>query len=467
MTPHSASFWPGGGRLRNALDNRETSDFNRRIVLEAIRRNDRMARADISRLTGLTPPAVGRIVARLIEEGFVVEAGRRKAEAGQPPKALALNPDAAFTVGLHLDYEGITGVLVDLAGRPRAQRTLSRDDPSPEQALADLIAMHDDLVAEAGITAGDLLGIGLVSVGPIDMASGSVQRPPYLPAWESVPLRRELSAATGLPVLLDNNATAAAVGEWWYGAAGGYDDFLYGYLGHGIGGGLFLGGRIHRGALSNAGELGHVIVAPDGPACACGSVGCLEAVASLYALKRDLGAAVAATDRLDAAVNDGDPALTAWLDKAAEYLARAVTSATNLLDLEAFVLGGRPSARVLRHLADGVRGRLHTMTMRGRLAPPAVVLGRTGPDIAALGAATLPVYGAFAPADALGERWPATRRPGARAVEAVMGVTRPGAAGCARRGGGPAQAGARHENRPSPSHNGRPGHQQERGEETS
>jgi len=406
--------------VRNALDNRETSDFNRRIVLEAIRRNDRMARADISRLTGLSPPAVGRIVTRLIEDGFVVEAGRRKAEAGQPPKALALNPDAAFTVGLHLDYGGIAGVLVDLAGRPRARRTIARDDPSPEQALSDLAAIHGALLDAADVEAEDLLGIGLVSVGPIDVESGSVKRPPYLPAWESVPLRHELAAATGLPVFLDNNGTAAAIGEWWYGAAGAYDDFVYAYLGHGIGGGVFLDGRIHRGALSNAGELGHVVVAPDGPACACGSVGCLEAVASLFALKRDLGAGAGETARLDAAVRDGDAAVMAWLDAAACHLAQAVTSATNLLDLQAFVLGGRPSARVLRYLAEGVRRRLHTMTMRGRLAPPAVVLGRTGPDIAALGAATLPVYGAFAPADAIGGRRTVRSRAGVPALEAVM-----------------------------------------------
>ena len=108
-----------------------------------------------------------------------------------------------------------------------------------------LIALNEELVRRAGIERYRILGIGLVTMGPIDIERGLVLQPPHMAGWDAVPLRDLLAAGTGLPVFFDNNATAAAIGEWWYGLAGRFRELLYIYLGHGIGGGIFLAPALH------------------------------------------------------------------------------------------------------------------------------------------------------------------------------------------------------------------------------
>ena len=379
---------------------RNTRDFNRRLVLQAIRVNERIARADIARLTGLTAPAVSNIVSDLITDGFVQEIGRATGRAGQPAIELSINADGACTVGLHLDHDGCTGVMVDLSGRVLAVQERPMPAPSPETALAALSGLFHALVAETGVPASRLLGIGLVTFGPIDSAYGVVRRPPLTSGWDAVPLRRQLSNAVGYPVYFDNNATAAASAEHWYGIGRTYRDFLYVSFGHGLGGGVFADGQLHRGAARNAGELGHVIVEPDGLPCGCGAHGCLETRASLFALKRDLGEEWADMDKLAAAVVEGEPQVMAWLDGAAGWLAQAVVSAANLLDTQAVIFGGRPPEPVLQVVAQRTEAHARSRFLRGDATGPRFLVGQSGARVPALGAAILPIYDAFALASA-------------------------------------------------------------------
>lgn len=366
-------------------------------MLSTIRIHEPVSRAEISRLTGLTAPAVGRLVQQLIARGFVSELGRRSKGVGQPPVALGINRSAAHAVGLHLDHNVITGVLTDLGGAKQSTAKRSIDRPSHAEGLELLVDVYRELVAAADVNPATILGIGLVSVGPLDISHGRVLRAPYFPGWSDIPLRDELARALDQTVFFDNNATAAAVGEHFFGSAVNERDFLYVYLGFGVGGGIFADGRVHRGASLNAGEFGHVIVEPGGLPCSCGSRGCLETVASGLSLQRAFGPRGCDADFVQGMLQSGDAGFRAWLDRASAGLSYAVMSAHNLLDVDAVVIGGSLPGVVTDPLLGAVRSSVHTLAIRGRTKGPDVRSGALGEDAAALGAATLPMYEDFIP----------------------------------------------------------------------
>lgn len=402
--------------MTKGINARHARGFNRRLVLSTVRSEEPVSRAEISRLTGLAAPTVGRIVQQLIEEGLVSELGRLSRGIGQPPIALGIHRRAAHTVGLHLDHDVITGVVLDLGGAVAARAKRRIDHPSPEQGLRLLADTYHQLAREAGDDAGRLLGVGLVSVGPLDVRRGRVLRAPYFADWSDVPLRDELAGIVGQDVTFDNNATAAAIGEHFFGAAQDVRDFLYVYLGYGIGGGIFADGHVHRGASLNAGEFGHMIVEPGGLTCSCGSRGCLETVASGYALRRDLGPGADDPGRVDCRLREGEPEITAWVDRAAGALSHAVVGAHNLLDVDTVVLGGNLPGEVMRRLHACAAEAVTLSATRSRRRSPRVELGELGEDAAALGAATLPMYEAFVPVPAH------VRRRGPAATPAGEGV---------------------------------------------
>lgn len=198
----------------------------------------------------------------------------------------------------------------------------------------------EQLLADAGVERADVAAIGVSAPGPIDRERGVLIEPPNLPGWHTVPLVALLESALGGPVVLENDANAAALAEWRFGAGRGYTDVVYLTMSTGIGGGLILGGRLHRGAGGAAGEIGHIPLQSDGPRCACGMRGCFEALAGGSAWQKRLRETTPATSRVAslaggvanvtpkevvAAVREGDAfargELDRWLDVVAQGLA--------------------------------------------------------------------------------------------------------------------------------------------------
>ncbi|HEX7003718.1 MAG TPA: ROK family transcriptional regulator [Trueperaceae bacterium] len=365
-------------------------DANRAAVLERIRLRAPVTRAEIARDTGLTPAAVSNIVGGLIAEGWVVETGRRPLERGQPPVELDLAASAVYSVGLHLDRDLISAVLVDLKGSVVHSVGQEIAPPDPEEALELLRTNYGRLLAGSNVSEDKILGAGVVTVGPLDLERGTVRGPPNFPGWHDVPLRDLLAGALGLPVILENNATAAAIGEHWYGAGRHHSNFLYVYIGLGVGGGLFFNNRVYRGSGLNAGEFGHLPLRLQE-----GTVP-LESRTSILALRRELGEGQAQPEAIAAGLARRDPALVAWFERAAGYLAEAVAGVDNLLDLDAIVFGGRHSREVLEYLVARVADLTAPLRMPNRPSYAMIKAGRAGDDTAALGAAALPLYDAFA-----------------------------------------------------------------------
>ncbi|WPB96354.1 ROK family transcriptional regulator [Streptomyces malaysiensis] len=402
---------------------------NAALVLRLLRDagEDGVSRLELAGRTGLTPQAVSKITARLRAEGLAAEAGQRASTGGKPPTALRLVPGARHAIGLHLDRDELTAVLVDLAGTPVAARTAPFDfGAAADEAMAAATAEVRALLADAGAggtesggaagggageaggaaggvaggpaggvtgglagggngsavdggtggaadagTAGSvgggtggaagggtggadtagtggaaggaagtggragggagdpdstgttgtagpaggggLLGVGVAAPGPLDHGSGVLHRVTGFPQWDGFPLRDALAERLALPVVLDKDTNAAALG---LATAGTTESAAYLHLGTGLGAGLVLGGDVYRGARTDAGEFGHQVIQLDGPPCGCGNHGCLEALCL---------AAVARGDRKDAA----------------RLLGIGAANLVRLLDIDRVLLGGR------------------------------------------------------------------------------------------------------------------------------
>lgn len=323
---------------------------NAALVLDLLRvAGERgISRLELAERTELTPQAVSKITARLRAEGLATEAGHRASTGGKPRTVLRLVPEAGHAVGLHLDRDELTVVLVDLAGTVVASRRAPLDFGAPAGEVVAAAAREVGVVlggprgagpggaADAGPgnpapTAPDgtgsvshavprvdppatVLGLGVAVPGPLDHRGGVLHRVTGFPQWDGFPLRDALAARTGLPVVVDKDTNAAALGLAL--RADGPGDFAYLHLGTGLGAGLVLGGAVHRGARTGAGEFGHQTVLLDGPLCSCGGRGCIEALCL-------------------AAVSGGDAA------EAARVLGTGAANLVGLLDIDRVVLGGR------------------------------------------------------------------------------------------------------------------------------
>jgi predicted NBD/HSP70 family sugar kinase len=354
-----------------------------------------VTRSEIAHTTGLTRATVTHGVGELIDSGVVEELGRRSTDRGQPPIELRIRPRTAYTIGVHHGHRVINVVLSDLDGTVLERDAFACEPAGPTGTVEALADGVQSALRTLGDKRDHLLGVGLATFGPLDLRDGTVSPPIYGAEWQHQPLRRMLAEAIGVPVWLDNDAVAAAIGEFWYGAARAYDDFLMVFLGYGLGGGLFLGGRVHRGAGFNAAEIGHMIVDADGAPWFHGPPGSLESEVSLLRLERDLGSPPPLGQHL---AGSDDPRVLAWLDRAGRRLAQATASADHLLDLEAVVFGGLVDVTTLEVLVERVRRHVRRFGIDARPQQAELVVGTTGPFSSALGAAMLPIYDAFLPA---------------------------------------------------------------------
>ncbi len=378
------------------MANIQAKSASEALVLEAIRRYAPVTRSELARYTGFTPATVTNVVAAMIDAGYVEEGGRRPQGRGQPPIELRIRPGATFTLGAHVEHRDLGVVLVDSDGTVVDQAGERVPPLRPDETVQRVEALCRAILARNGVPMARVLGAGLATFGPIDFAYGTVSPLIYDDEWQNVPIRDWLSQRLGLPVYLDNNATASAIGEYWYGTDRDLGDFLHVFLGFGVGGGLFFGGRVHRGTSFNAGEVGHVITDRQGPSWFQGPPGSLESFVSLLAFERDFGEGALA--ELEARFGDADPDVLAWLDAAARRLAQVAVSADHLLDLGAVVVGGLYPQQILSHMVDTARPIIEALTMRSRPHRAVLRVATAGPFAAALGAAMLPIYDVFLPA---------------------------------------------------------------------
>lgn len=327
--------------------------YNDAVILGLARGGEPLTRMDLAERGGLTPQAVSKIVARLINAGVLEAVGTRNVGVGKPRNLLRLVPAAAF--GVHVERDELRVVLVDLAGTV-VDRLVTPLPPgfSP----LELVSVLADAVADMR-PAERLLGVGVGIVGPLDHRTGVVHDATGLPGWHDVPLRDLVTSRLGVPVHVDKDTNAAVVAEAWHRGP----DFRHAaviFAGTGLGAGLLLDGRVHRGARSGAGEFGHTTIQLAGPVCVCGRHGCVEVLHNQ-------------------ALTSGD------LTQAINVLGTATVDLVRLLDLDHIVLSGRSVLAAPDQYLTGIRaGFPHSDRL-----PVEVSLTVHGPDLVATGAAML------------------------------------------------------------------------------
>ena len=257
--------------------------------------------------------------------------------------------------GIDIGGTKIAIALANLDGEILAKRRLPTPNENGPFALLEIVSQT--LAEMIGENNSALTAIGVGSPGPLDIEHGLIMSPSNLRDWDRVPIVEVLSKKFGVPVMLDNDANAAALGEFSFGAGRGFKNIFYVTVSTGIGGGVIIDGNVHHGVSTGAGEIGHTIVDPDGVPCNCGSVGCLETVSSGTHLVRlmkerlesseptvirDLiadGAELSTLILLEA-VRRADPVAIEIWDRACRYLAISIANAISLIAPEVVVIGG-------------------------------------------------------------------------------------------------------------------------------
>lgn len=378
-----------------------TKDHNSRLVLRTIYDYGEISRANLARLTQLTRTTVSDVVAELIERGLVQEIGHGPTAVGRTPILLGVVDDSRQVVAVNVANEDIHGALVNLRGSIRHRSTLRLPSRDGDAVLDAVYRVVDDLVRAA---TRPLLGIGINTPGLIDTSSGVVLRAVNFD-WQDLPLRDLLQQRYSLPVYLANDSHTVALAEYMFGRSHDTPNLVVIKVGQGIGAGIILNGEVFYGDGYGAGEIGHVVVEPNGTVCKCGNRGCLETVASsgevvrrareLFladgdsALRRFAPDADSITvETVARALQAGDAGARRIVEKAGRSLAIAIANLVGVLNIRRIVVTGR-IAPFGATLQDAIQAEL------ARRALPALVRGTElevvaqGPDTMMLGAAAL------------------------------------------------------------------------------
>jgi predicted NBD/HSP70 family sugar kinase len=386
-------------------------DLNRALVLNLVRERRGVSRADIARITGLSPSTVTSITASLLADELLVEEGpqasrrERSGLVGRPATLLRVDAAARHVVGIKLAPGSLTATVTDLDAEPLAMVTLPHGTHAQRAEVSALFDTAVGLVlSEAGLGQETPLGIGIGMPGEVRPVTGDVLRSP-LPEWVDSDLASTLERHFGVPVLVDNDVNTLTVAEHLYGAGRGLDHLLVISIGHGVGMGAVVDGAVARGAHGALGEIGHIMVVPDGHACWCGRRGCLEAEAAEPAIVREVlavvGRLVPAEDL--AAVAEEDERVAAILAAAGRLVGGSIADAISLFDPQRVVVSGE-GVRLGHYYLDGLRDGVLERLLPG--AEPDLVFEPWGDEAWARGAASLVLRELFTPAHLRDERYP-------------------------------------------------------------
>ena len=385
----------------------------RGLVLDVVRMRRAISRVELAEITGLTQATISTTVRSLLEDGLLSESGAREFTGGKPRVMLELNPRSRCAVGVALGADWIVITVVDAAGSIVARtRVRGAREEAPTAVVARIAAHVDGLLVASGLPSEALIGLGLAAPGVVNIEAGTILESRSMSHWHDFPIREALAQATGLDVVIDNNAAAAAIGEFWGGGIGAATAHCTIFMGASIGAGIVLNGSVYRGASGNAGAVGPLRL---GGAAGWNPLATVEEQAGPRAVAARVRAAIArgrttVIDLPESAENPfadfaavataaihGDPLGVSLIEESAEYLVDAVLLLANVLDLDSVVLAG-PSF--------SIAGSIYQDVVSRRLAADFYAKARHGvtvrlsaqiSDAAAIGSAALVLQRELAP----------------------------------------------------------------------
>jgi glucokinase-like ROK family protein len=381
-------------------------------ILDHVRAHGASSRAELAAATGLGRSVLTQRVDALLDYGLLAEDRVGVSTGGRAPRLLRFRADAGHVLVADLGATSTDVALADLAGGIVVHKQEETDIAAgPDAVLARVDALFDECVAEAG--AGSLWGIGIGVPGPVEFETGRPSSPPIMPGWDGYDVRGRF-AARGAPVWVDNDVNVMALGELTAGCGRGVDDFVFVKIGTGIGAGIVVDGRIHRGAKGSAGDVGHIYVQARGRevVCRCGMSGCLEALAGGAALARDAETAVREgrsevlralleekgfLDAADVATasKHGDPASIELITEAGRLVGQMLTGIVNFFNPSLVVIGGGVAGAgdlLLATIRQSIYRRSLPLATRDLVVRRSALDGRAG----VIGAATMVANELFA-----------------------------------------------------------------------
>jgi predicted NBD/HSP70 family sugar kinase len=390
-----------------------SSENTRSAVLDLIRSSGIVSRIELAEMSGLTAASITRVVKALIAEGLVIETGFGDSTGGKRPSLIQLNPLARHAVGVSLDDARLTYVVTDAGGNLIGQavsRGINGELPGEvTPRIADELAR---LLTQLDISPSSVVGVGVAGAG-LDLGAGSQPLSLTASEWDSFAVEEVLASLTGFPVLWDNDAACAALGQFWATRMPATQDFATLYLANGFGMGLMTSGGLSRGASSNVGEVGHMVLEAQGPECWCGARGCLEVLAAPKAivaqvmqypdLVQELGLSGAERpsrhdfDSIANAAARGEPRCVAAIERSAGYVALAMLSVVNLLDLDRIYLAGPGFLYAGGIYVKHIRELLATSARSRAVHSVIVELSDPTFDAAAMGAASVALQHVLTP----------------------------------------------------------------------
>lgn len=387
--------------LRNA-DYTLMREMNIALILECLRRDAPLSRAELAQITGLNKATVSSLVKELLDSHFVHEAGVDSGDKGRPSIQLNLNPQAGCIIGAEVGVDFLSVILTNFAAEVLWRHKESTAQlKGQEPILNRLMEILQEACLQAQVLEQRLLGMGLGLPGLVDSASGTLLFAPNL-TWRNVPIRSLLQSKFNFTVYVNNEANMAALGESYFGAARDSDFVLYVATGVGLGGGIVLNRQVLPGAAGFAGEIGHMTMDPNGPRCNCGNFGCLETYVSQWALFRRVREAIESGKdsslsemtggKLDTltlpmiieAADNGDPVALAAFQETGRYLGIGIANLINALNPQLVVFGGIYS-QAHKHLLSIVREVIQQRALRWSRETTELVLPTYGGDACAMG----------------------------------------------------------------------------------
>jgi len=379
-------------------------ELNRARALDILLEERVISRPQLAKRTGLSRATIAILIDELLRAGLVRERGLGDSRGGRPPVMIEFNPHAALALGARLRDHRWGIVLTDLDAEVVRHLETPLSDLSPATAVAALQAGVAQITQ--GIDRSRLLpAIGLGTPGLVDMAAGVVKTAVDV-GWVDVPIRAMAEEALGMGVYVANRSKVGALAELWCGREQNVQNLLYIAIGTGIAAGVVIQGQLYMGVNSSAGELGHVTILPDGPLCACGNRGCLQALSSGPAIANRARAQLRRgpdslllelteghperimAETVFAAAEQGDEVAQRVVDETAAYLGIAVANLVNLFNPALIVLGG-PVGQNGQVLLEPLRAEVQRRAMAYPLSAARIVSSTLGPDAGAIGAAVL------------------------------------------------------------------------------
>ena len=376
--------------------------INRSTVLRRIYLDRSASRQELSQLSGLSSATVTNVVAELLQEEIVIEAGVEESQGGRPRSILKINPNYGYFIGVEIGETFTQIELFDLTLHKlgAVAYPLALDTYQPKQVVQHIHLGVKALLAEAGVTLEKVIGLGVSVGGVIEQAE---QVSAYIAGWgwQNVPLVTLLEEHLHMPIYLDNAHKVMAQAESLFGAGQGYEHVAVLLVATGIGAGIIADGSLYRGASNGAGEWGHTTIELDGRLCRCGSHGCLEAYAGapgIIASLREVepqSSLLQSNDQertlaaiVDAARN-GDPAATRVFRDTAHYLGAGIANLINLFNPQLIVLGGWAGLQIGESILPELRRFVERYALKQPFSATRIGLSQLGQDAVAMGAATL------------------------------------------------------------------------------